>query len=115
MTMLYSKSAGGFYHRDVHGEAVPADVVEISDEHHIALLEAQSQGKVIVADENGMPAFGEPGAYQPSIQEQIASAERRQTARLMREAQLGYPEALNTLRNIDNEIAALRQQLPNGS
>lgn len=55
--MLYSKSTGGFYRHDIHGENIPEDVVDITDEEHAALLEGQSQGKRIVADENGYPVL----------------------------------------------------------
>ena len=53
--MLYSKTTGGFYDPEIHGESVPSDCVEISKEAHAELLAAQSAGKVIVADKKGMP------------------------------------------------------------
>lgn len=53
--MLYSKSTGGFYDPEIHGESVPSDCVEISKEAHAELLAAQSAGKVIVADKKGLP------------------------------------------------------------
>ena len=58
--MLYSKSTSGFYSREIHGDNIPADAVEITTEQHDALLEGQSQGKIISADENGSPILIEP-------------------------------------------------------
>lgn len=56
MTKFYSKSTGGFYVDDIHAEdQVPADAVEISDELHAALLNAQSQGQVITMGSAGQP------------------------------------------------------------
>ena len=46
----YSKSTGGFY-----TSAVQADAVEITEAEHVALLEAQSEGKIIQADAQGRP------------------------------------------------------------
>ena len=42
--MFYSKSTGGFYSRAIHGDNIPADAVEITDEEHRELLEGQSRG-----------------------------------------------------------------------
>ena len=53
--MLYSKTTGGFYDTEIHGEAVPSDCVEISKERHAELLAEQSSGKFIVGDEEGLP------------------------------------------------------------
>lgn len=58
--MLYSKTTGGFYDPEIHGEAVPSDCVEISKERHAELLAEQSSGKVIVADKKGMPKAVDP-------------------------------------------------------
>lgn len=58
--MLYSKSANGFYDSEIHGDNIPADAVEITEEKHVALLEGQSQGKIISADENGYPILTDP-------------------------------------------------------
>lgn len=55
MTMLYSPTTRGFYHPDIHGDAVPGDVVEISQEHYDELLSAQETGAQIVPGSNGFP------------------------------------------------------------
>jgi len=51
----YSRSTGGFYDSSIHGNNIPTDAVEITEEEHAALLQGQSEGKHIGADENGRP------------------------------------------------------------
>ena len=58
--MFYSKSTNGFYSREIHGDAIPSDAVEITADEHSALLEGQSQGKLIQADKNGKPVLKDP-------------------------------------------------------
>lgn len=58
--MLYSKQTGGFYSREIHGDAIPSDAVEITADEHSALLEGQSQGKLIQAGANGRPVLVDP-------------------------------------------------------
>ena len=58
--MFYSKSTGGFYSREIHGDNVPADAVEITAEEHATLIEGQSNGKIIAADAEGFPELSEP-------------------------------------------------------
>jgi len=53
--MFYSQQTNGFYAPEINGDNIPADAVEITGEEHAALLEGQSQGKVIAGDENGRP------------------------------------------------------------
>ena len=68
--MFYSKSTGGFYTREIHGDNIPADAVEITAEQHSELIEGQSQDKRIVADENGFPVLVDPP---PPTPEQIVA------------------------------------------
>lgn len=79
--MFYSKSTGGFYDTAIHGDNMPADVVEITAEEHAALLEGQSQGKIIDFDAEGFPFLRDPA---PATAEQIwlrikAERERRKS------------------------------------
>ena len=60
--MFYAESTGGFYSREIHGESIPADAIEITDEEHAALLSGQSQGKIVAADEDGSPVLADPAA-----------------------------------------------------
>ncbi|MDO9235958.1 MAG: hypothetical protein Q7U28_08000 [Aquabacterium sp.] len=69
--MFYSKSNNGFYAIEIHGDAIPADAVEITDAEHAALLEGQSQGQRIAADAGGFPVLADP---LPPTAEQVQSA-----------------------------------------
>lgn len=69
--MLYSKSQNGFYLPEIHGENIPSDAVEITDEQHAKLLAGQSNGKRIVTDENGQPVLADLPAPTP---EQVIAA-----------------------------------------
>lgn len=67
--MFYSASTGGFYSREIHGDNMPADVVEITAEEHSSLIEGQSQGKVIDFDEEGHPFLADPVVLPPTVQD----------------------------------------------
>lgn len=58
--MYYAKSTGGFYLPEIHGKNIPIDAVEITNEEHAALMQAQSDGKQIVADDNDYPIATTP-------------------------------------------------------
>ena len=58
--MFYAKSTNGFYNREIHGGAIPADAVEITHDEWTALLDGQSKGKVISADASGLPVLTDP-------------------------------------------------------
>jgi hypothetical protein len=53
--MFYSKSTGGFYTTEIHGENIPSDAKEITSELYIALLDGQTEGKQISSDNDGNP------------------------------------------------------------
>ena len=78
--MYYSKSTGGFYDRAIHGDNIPADAVEITQQQHAALMQGQFEGKVIAADENGYPALQDPP--QPTA-DQMAETARAERDRLI--------------------------------
>lgn len=78
--MFYSKSTGGFYSREIHGANMPADVVEITSEQHSALIEGQSNGKVITSDENGFPILIDPVITPEQIQQQTNTTARQYLA-----------------------------------
>lgn len=75
--MFYSKSTGGFYSREIHGDNIPADAVENTVAEHAALLEGQSQGKCIVGDANGRPALQDPAPSEPPTGERIEAQRLR--------------------------------------
>lgn len=69
--MFYSKATGGFYDREIHGDNIPADAVEITIEQHRSLIDGQSQGKRIVADKKGFPVLEDipapPWSAEPTL------------------------------------------------
>lgn len=77
--MKYSKSTNGFYIEAIHGNSIPTDAVEISDEDHATLLAGQSVGKIIVAGAGGKPVLADqPKATAPQVWERIkAERDRR--------------------------------------
>lgn len=58
--MFYSATTGGFYSTDIHGEDMPADVMEITADEHALLLEGQSQGRRISPSADGRPVLSDP-------------------------------------------------------
>lgn len=50
--MFYSHTTGGFYSAEIHGSAMPEDVVAITQGEHSALLSGLSQGDVIACNSN---------------------------------------------------------------
>ena len=58
--MYASKSTRGFYDAAIHGDNMPADVVEITAEEHAALLDGQSAGLVIAWGDDGAPFLQQP-------------------------------------------------------
>lgn len=77
--MFYSASNNGFYTREIHGYNIPADAVEITEAEHAALLEGQSMGKVIVADESGRPILQDlpPPTAEQIIAQYTAAVQKR--------------------------------------
>lgn len=78
--MFFSASTGGFYSREIHGTNMPADVVEITTEQHSALIEGQSNGKVITSDENGFPILIDSVITPEQIQQQNNATARQYLA-----------------------------------
>ena len=70
--MFTSKSARGFYDESIHTE-MPSDVVELTAAEHAALLQGQSEGKVIAWGDDGYPVLVDPP---PPSSEELAAAER---------------------------------------
>ncbi|CAO99377.1 DUF4376 domain-containing protein (plasmid) [Azospirillum brasilense] len=79
--MLYAASTGGFYDRAIHGDTVPADAVEITDEEYAALFDGQSLGQRIVPGQDGRPTFYTPTLDDTKADRKAAATARRQTER----------------------------------
>lgn len=75
--MFYSKSTGGFYSREIHGENIPSDAVEITRERHAALMQGQSEGKRIAADENWSPILIDPPPHVPTAEDHLSGIAAR--------------------------------------
>lgn len=71
--MYYSGSTNGFYDLSIHGDSIPGDAVEITNDEHASLLQGQSEGKRIVADGEGHPVLADPTA--PTQEQVIAQYE----------------------------------------
>ncbi|WP_448952117.1 hypothetical protein [Labrys neptuniae] len=57
--ILFSASTNGFYLPGLHGGGIPDDAVEITVNEHRALLDGQTAGKGIAADDQGRPMLVE--------------------------------------------------------
>lgn len=114
---FYSKKTAGFYSDDIHGKNMPADAVEISESEWLSLLQAQNQGKEIVAGTDGKPIAADPVITpflkRQSIEGQImALSMAPDTLTAMRGTLLGKPGAKEQLAAIDSKIEALRATIP---
>jgi len=76
MTKYYAASTNGFYSKEIHGDEIPADSVEITDEEWIALLEGQEKGKLITADKKGNPILQDYPAPTADQVIKMAAAEK---------------------------------------
>lgn len=99
--MYASKTTCGFYDVAIHGDSMPVDVVEITSEDHAALLEGQSQGKIIDWDDAGYPFLADQPA--PSLTELCSRIDA--TADAARRAVAGDP-----LRAVEYERSAAEAQ-----
>ncbi|MFS2221146.1 tail fiber assembly protein [Pantoea sp. B65] len=77
----FSKKENGFF---INPEDAPSDIVEISESEWEHLLEGQSEGKLIISNEDGYPILID--LPPPSPAQQIAMAEQQKSA-LLAEAQ----------------------------
>lgn len=90
--MFYSKTTGGFYSVDIHGENIPADAVEITPEYHSILLDGQSSGKIISANDTGFPVLSDPAPL-PLADQQLRAWELIKNERDRRMKTGGYQVA----------------------
>lgn len=75
--MFASKTARGFFDTTIHGNNMPADVVEITADEYNTLLEGQSQGKLIDFDETGYPFLVIPPPYIPQVPTKVTMRQAR--------------------------------------
>jgi hypothetical protein len=74
---LYSRTTGGFYDRDFHGEHIPLDAVEVAEDDYRALFVAQAAGKEILAGVDGYPIAATPIPATPAIPVSVSPAQAR--------------------------------------
>lgn len=94
MQFFYSQSDSGFYVDEVHGQNMPPDAVPITETEHAALLDGQSDGKLIKADAGGRPFLADPPP--PTLDEARAAklSDINEGAQMqLDEAFNSYPEA----------------------
>ncbi|WP_211130385.1 tail fiber assembly protein [Serratia surfactantfaciens] len=87
----------------------PDDVVAISDEVYVSLLEGRASGKVIVADENGKPVLSNPPP--PTHEELVAISELKRNV-LLSEATVKITplqDAVDIGIAVNDEISMLRE------
>ncbi|WP_172428719.1 DUF4376 domain-containing protein [Azospirillum brasilense] len=70
---MYYFSNGGFYRTEIHGDAIPADAVPVTDEEHAALKAGNQAGKWIVTDADGRPALADPPTPEWTLDERRAT------------------------------------------
>lgn len=103
--MFYSKSTNGFYDAVIHGENIPADAVEITADEHAALLEGQSQGKLIQADTNGKPVLTDQPLPTP---EQILVQQLAEAQAYLASTDFYYPRFLETGEPVPEDVVQKR-------
>lgn len=118
MAIFYSASNRGFYHSDIHGDNIPEDAKQITEDLHRELIEGQSNGKVISVNTRGRPVLKDPTppttAEQNALDnavilKQIKEIETAQQPRAIRDVLLSNDNT--RLLAIDKQIQELRAQL----
>ena len=109
--MFYAKSTGGFYKYEIHGDSIPSDAIEITDDDHNALLAAQSAGLHISADDTGLPVAIAPPSLSPEKRAKLdlLGLESSITPRRLRESVLGIDGGW--LSDVNAQIERLRKKL----
>ena len=134
MTIFYSSATRGFYRRDIHGEGIPLDAVEVNQVTYEALLAGQAEGMLIVPDDAGYPVL-QDRPTQSSAQVALARISELESVSMiprvtrefmisalelegsrrsppvgpaeLYESNIGY----RRLKDVDDEIASLRASL----
>lgn len=96
MALYFSATTLGFYDGDIHTPAqIPVDAVEITEDLHRSLLEANSAGKQIAADPAGRPI---------AVDQVISEAEAKRTRHAQAQAALRESDIV-VLRAYEQDIA----------
>lgn len=62
----YSSTTKGFYSSEIHGDSIPLDCVEVTQEYYSELLTLQGSGKEIKPDKDGYPVAVNPEPLAPT-------------------------------------------------
>ena len=113
--MFYSKTTGGFYDREIHGDSIPVDAVEISNELHAELMAGQANGKIIGPDVNGYPLLKDRSAPTKAQRIAIAAADYDADKKVLHDAFIaaiaaGGPNEQATKESIRSALEDLKSQ-----
>ncbi|MGD8163376.1 tail fiber assembly protein [Pantoea sp. FN0307] len=110
---LYSATTGGFYLKEMidvykdSGDGLPDDVIEITSEDQQKLMDGQSEGKVIVADDNGYPVLRERPAPTREEEEKVAQLEKVNSMKVATDIINTLQDAVELGMATDDEAALL--------
>lgn len=106
-TVPYSPSLNGWFHREIHGENVPADCVEVPKADYDRIMSAHANdGKIVAAGPDGFPqAIDPPPPTRAQLVDRLrrnVESELKATAHLiaadeddgLREAALAYRKTI---------------------
>lgn len=85
---FYSPSTRGFYTKQIHGRSIPADAIEISNEHHQRLILAQAQGHGITHAKGAVMAVHPHAERDDLLEVTRAGVKREARKRILRIASL---------------------------
>ncbi|PUE21870.1 hypothetical protein B9Z43_01435 [Limnohabitans sp. MMS-10A-192] len=113
--IYFSASNSGFYRKDIHGDAIPADAVEITEARHQEMMAGQAKGLIISSGLDGHPILVEPTPLTPEQVADAVTAARAQAYRseadpLFFKAQRG--EA--TMEEWAAKVAEIKARYPDG-
>lgn len=106
--MLYSKSTNGFYIKEIHGENIPFDVIEIDDNLYQQLIDGQSNGKVISTDTTGKPILVDMTNSNDSFLLNQCKKQAKKLLKYTDYSQLG--DVSNDIKNIE-EFVSFRKKI----
>ena len=107
--MFFSKSTKGFYHPEIHGDKMPADVVELTQEQYQALIDGQSAGKTIECGDDGKPFLKDPVIHVATKAENLARAQEK--LRALREPMLNTVVGIGTAAVVSGDTALAEESV----
>lgn len=99
----YSKTTSGFYHSEIHGDNIPVDAVEVTDEEYLKFFEEQETRQPSEADKEATRHL--------EIMEQLRDIDRKSIRAISDYILTG---SSTKLRALQDHAEALRKQLIKG-